>query len=187
MNCCGESRQAGGDEKQVQAEPTPFLVNQQPTGHPGAHFRQHSFTPPDILPPPATYNGNGNGYDPHKQQMTQTWASTGFSSPGATSPAVPPTSYTPLLDPNVIRPNPVHAIPTPPMSITSPSRSKSSASQAPTSTTLVDEGKMSISIDFGKYVKYITPAGLKRIVIRYYFFWCGMYSHEFSLYDHGYA
>jgi len=115
MNCCGESRQPAED-KQIHAEPTPFLVNQQPAAHPDAQFRSNSFTPPNISPPPAAFNGIGNGYD-HKQQMTQAWASThssSFGSPSASSsPAIPPASYTPLLDPNVIRPNPVHAIPNP--------------------------------------------------------------------------
>ncbi|KAF8488899.1 actin-like ATPase domain-containing protein [Gautieria morchelliformis] len=73
-----------------------------------------------------------------------------FGTPSTNVPMSPPGSYTPLLDPNVVRPSPVHAarseVMSSAMSVTSPmSRSVTSQPFNPPA----DEGRISVSIDFG--------------------------------------
>ena len=169
MGCCGETRQPGED-RQVQPEPIPFLVNQQPSPHPGLQpFYEKSFTPPNINSPPLAqhFNGQANGYGMQQTQFAQQqWAGNDprqggsrFSTPvaGSNMPISPQSSYTPLLDPNVVRPSPVHAVPrsntmSSAMSVTSPlARTVNSHSSNP----LTDEGRISVSIDFGTSSAYL--------------------------------
>lgn len=190
MGCCGETRQPG-EERQVQAEPTPFMVNQQPSPHPGLQpFQEKPFSPPHINSPPAAqhFNGQANSYGMQQQQfMQQQWAGNdprggGMnqmgtpSNMGSNMPMSPPGSYTPLLDPNVIRPSPVHASrPTTPMTVTSPLMSRTVNSQSPPNAQ--DEGRVSVSIDFGASFIALCGALLNGCFYRDNVFRCGTYMH----------
>ncbi|GJJ14004.1 hypothetical protein Clacol_008261 [Clathrus columnatus] len=147
MSCCGQNRDTL-DDKHTQSEPTPYFVNQQPSPHPGVVAYPNGFVPPNVTTPPATQQYHNHTYSNGGQSLAP--------SPGIPQPPITPSqaSYTPFLDPNVIRPNPVHAVPRqdgllPSMSISSHTRT--TPSQPVISE---DEGRISVSIDFGKLYAY---------------------------------
>ncbi|KAF9508050.1 hypothetical protein BS47DRAFT_1373741 [Hydnum rufescens UP504] len=171
MNCCGESRGAALDGKrsQVQSNGIPLTSFQPGPQSPLQHYPQPATRlqspPPAQMISPTASNGNPTTYG----------QSFPFNNPNVNGlNAAPPTinghsnpgTYTPLLDPNVVRPNPVHpydhpgsirsASMSPPASLVpNPSFPNSgmhiqhvTASLEP-SHAPSDEGKMSVSIDFG--------------------------------------
>lgn len=58
MGCCGESRESVED-KQIQSEPTPYFVNQQPIAHPAAVYGNGIGTPLTTPPPQQFHTFNG--------------------------------------------------------------------------------------------------------------------------------
>jgi hypothetical protein len=168
MSCCGSPRPEPTD-KSVPAVGTrsvavgggvlqhqQYPVSQQPTSHPGiiSPFpppgNASSFRPPDITPPPATYpmaHLNGAAHSPPPTMST--------NSP---SPPVPQMGMYTSVSPPVVDPNG----PLSPLRRPSPTYPSSGSSNPPnllstyqSSTTMpsklpVDEGKMSVSIDFGE-------------------------------------
>lgn len=171
MSCCGESRVPENGQPQLQSEPTPYLVNHQPSPHPGPQFQEKGFVPPNInTPPPAQqFNGHPNGFQLAQQQWagnnpragSQVDMSQSFHSPSGSR------TYTPLLDPNVVRPDPVHAISrshttSPPMVVPSPIFTSSPMTRSPNSQAQPfappsDEGRISVSIDFGVFSRSLWP------------------------------
>jgi len=165
MSCCfGEPR--NGNEKsgqqaqqgyqQQQLQPGFNQWNGPVTHQPGPHPQ-----PGFGLPP-----GGPNGY-PHgslhgpPQPLAPGWTPNSAQAP---TPANSQwntnsiNSYTPLLDPNIVRPSPIHAqdfrasTVSPPIHPPSRPTSGYGRTGAPPKTTqqTMDEGKMSVSIDFGE-------------------------------------
>ena len=173
MSCCGSPRPehtdmsvpavgtrsvaVGGGALQHQQYP----VSQQPTGHPGIispfppPADASSLRPPDITPPPATYSMahlNGTAHSPPPTLST-------MHSSVPPSPSVPQMGmYTSVSPPPVVDPNaPLSPLrrpsPTYPSSGSSNPPNLLSTYQSPTtmpSLPPIDEGKMSVSIDFGE-------------------------------------
>lgn len=176
MNCCGDSRQRKEEIQEV-PEPTPFLVvTQQPRAHTSPTLHTNGS---NISPPPAVLNGVGDGYDPQKMQMTEQWAAShkgrppSISSSRSGSRTMPPT-YTPLLSPNIIRPNPIHALSASPMTMTPSITSKPAGSPLPPA----DEGRISVAIDFG--TSHPATLFICSCLCRYNIFWCCVYLHLLS-------
>jgi hypothetical protein len=162
MSCCGTPRPeatiksvpVGGGALQQQQ----FPVSQQPTGNPGIinpfppPTEASSFRPPDITTPPAVYpmtHLNGTAHSP------QPTASTMHSSVPSTVPQVG--MYTSTSPPIVDSSSPLSPLrrpsPTYPTSGSSnPPNLLSTYQSSGTMPSLppVDEGKMSVSIDFGE-------------------------------------
>lgn len=148
--CCGEPRgvnETQGQQAQL-AQPAfnPWNgpVTHQPAPHPQPGFPHNQQSVGSIHGPP--------------QPPPAAWVPS--SAPTPTPPhwnAGSINSYTPLLDPNIVRPSPVHAqdfrasTVSPPLG--PPSRTASGmggTGPPPTISQQMDEGKMSVSIDFGK-------------------------------------
>ena len=162
MSCCGtvrpqatdkslpaiDTRFGGGTLQQQQ-----FPVSQQPTAHPHLEISpfppptdaSSSFLTPDITPPPLAYPGGQFNGSAHSPPLTV-----------STAPSPPPGMYSsasPVLDPNgpltpLRRPSPTY--PTsrssnPPNLLSTYQSSTGMPSLPP-----IDEGKMSVSIDFGE-------------------------------------
>jgi len=147
--CCGEPRnpnETPGQQVQLN-QPWNGPITHQPAPHPPPGFphalHQHplgsTHGPPQ--PPPTAYVPS--------------------SAPTPTPPhwnAGSINSYTPLLDPNIVRPSPVHAqdfrASTVSPTLGPPSRTTSGMGQTGPPPTIsqqtMDEGKMSVSIDFGR-------------------------------------
>lgn len=183
MSCCGEPRVPPAPTNEKAAMSTlngsaaHSPMSQQPPPHPGltpfnpppmqAPAMSHQQFPSNASSPPPNpvqqWNQNpqqqdymGAQYQP-SQSMQQQYTGTNGSTMG---------SFTPLVDPNIIRPNPVHAassirsstlISSPPPMSPPPTMNGGmngqyggSAYTTPSAATpAVDEGKMSVSIDFG--------------------------------------
>lgn len=153
MSCCGEPREPKGQEQQQRRETMQpqYPMSQQPSFQQGLQYPVNTSSPPPFIPPQmqspqgAYFSQPTNGYNTggmHQQHMTN------GSSIGANS-------YSPLLDGNIVRPNPVHApgsmrasTVSPPLH--SPTLAIPSMSPPPNMMSPVkDEGKISVSIDFG--------------------------------------
>ena len=175
MSCCGSARPPVPDKNgpgvgtrsvaidgSSLLQQTQFPISEQPGGHPGiispfpppAHAS--SFRPPDITSPPLAYSTahlNGTSHSPPPT------ASTIQSSFPPSSPSVPQmgmytSSSSPAVDPNgplspLRRPTPTY-----PASGNSHSPNLLSTYQTsggmPSSLPPIDEGKVSVSIDFGE-------------------------------------
>lgn len=162
MSCCfgepknaiekpGQQAQAGYQQQQQQ----PAFNNQWSgpiTHQPGPHPQ------PGFGPPP---NGPG-GYPQgslHGPPPPHAWVPNPTPTPSNSQwNTNSTTSWTPLLDPNVVRPSPVHAqsfrasTVSPPLNPSSQPTSGYERTGAPPtiSQQTMDEGKMSVSIDFGE-------------------------------------
>lgn len=160
-----------------------YPMSQQPGPQPGLQYPSNvgsptSFAPPQMQAPQGAYfpqqsmTPQPTGFGPgsmHQQQMTN-----------ASSIA---NSYSPLLDGNIVRPNPVHApgsmrasTVSPPLSTPTPaipSMSPPPGMAGMTSPTK-DEGKISVSIDFGKRIlqESVSFSLLMQISLRYNLLWC---------------
>ena len=165
MSCCfGEPR--NGDEKtgqqaQLGHQQQPAFNqnqwNQTITHQPGPH------PPPGFAPSPMGPNGypqgSLHGSPPPPQPPPPAWIPNPTPTPSNSQWNTNSTnSYTPLLDPNIVRPSPVHAqdfrasTVSPPLN--PPSRPGSGYGRTGAPPTIsqqtMDEGKMSVSIDFGE-------------------------------------
>lgn len=174
MSCCGEPV---NKNKEDTNRVVPFniqSINQQPSPHPGAQFQEKAaFQHPGILSPPPTHQYNGNTYGQNnvaQPQVLTAWAQPGQPTPSPppvnqfnsfvppTSPLLPPSTptnnasntyngsangYAPLTHPSPVQSFPYRA------DTTSPAASIAVPPMTATSSQ-PDEGKMSVSIDFGK-------------------------------------
>lgn len=174
MGCCGESR----DKKEPSQNEVGVVypTSQQPSPHPGALAEKQQFIPPSIPSPPPSHNQQFGMTSPlmqqqpwmnqGQQQMMMPQASQGYNLPagaynpfqgGSSSPSPPPPIASPqfpgmnsmIQDTAFARPNPF------PYGYNQQNRSSVMMStQNPTriqSAPVIDEGKMSVSIDFGEY------------------------------------
>ncbi|KAG8879389.1 hypothetical protein FRB97_001660 [Tulasnella sp. 331] len=173
--CCGESsdshpvRQSNPGQGNTYS-PT-YPTQSQPSPHPPLQAYPHNEN--GTPKPEMTMNGERNGVSMHSENgFAHDETPTTPPAVGDFNPAYPPGpahtaivgpgSYTPLLDPNIVRPNPVHARPgtaSPPLALDTPGQFTgpgSISSGAPPSMrrnvpgqSNIDDGKLSISVDFG--------------------------------------
>jgi hypothetical protein len=174
MSCCGSPRPqdksiptvgtrsvpvGGGALQQQQQQQQQYPVSQQPTAHPGIISPYHppadasSFRPPDINSPPAVYpmahlNGTAHSPPPTVSTLHGSVPPSPVPQMGMYTSASPP-----LLDPNVSlsplrRPSPTDPTSgssSPPNLLSTYQSSATMPSMPP-----IDEGKVSVSIDFGE-------------------------------------
>ncbi|KAI0297007.1 hypothetical protein B0F90DRAFT_1742262 [Multifurca ochricompacta] len=149
MSCCGTSRSPNTKSAPI-GTLQPFPITHQPTAHPGISpfTEKSSFHPPSISPPPATHSlfrVNGNQSPPPPSSTTH----------GSAAPSPPPIApqfgafnqnstvdVTGSLSP-LRRPSPSHP------ASGNPNLLSTYQSSAPLSNSSMDEGKVSVSIDFG--------------------------------------
>jgi hypothetical protein len=180
MSCCGSPRPqdksvptvgtrsvsvggGGALQQQQQQQQQQYPVSQQPTAHPGIispyppPADASSFRPPDINPPPAVYpmaHLNGTAHSPPPPTASTVYGSVPPSPPSTVPQMGMYTSASPpLIDPNVPlsplrRPSPTYPAPGSSNSPNLLSTYQSSATMA--SMPPIDEGKVSVSIDFGE-------------------------------------
>lgn len=169
MGCCGEPYDQTQNEKQFIPN-NAYPVVQQPLAHPGAQFQDKQFQPPPIpspLPVQQFPGQNGanivNGFP--QQQQQQLWQQPQSPPPNAGNPYntyTVPASPSPVpvmsqytgqtvnganLGSTLQRPTPSY-FGTPNSTIMTTSKINSLRSPEPMPA--ADEGKMSVSIDFGK-------------------------------------
>ncbi|KAG8887888.1 hypothetical protein FRB98_008783 [Tulasnella sp. 332] len=171
--CCGESsdshpiRQSNPGQGNTYS-PT-YPTQSQPSPHPPLQAYPHNEN--GTPKPEMTMNGERNGVSMHSEngfahdETPTTPPAVGDFNPAyppgpAHTATVGPGSYTPLLDPNIVRPNPVHARPgtaSPPLALDTPGQFTgpgSISSGAPPSMrrnvpgqSNIDDGKLSISVE----------------------------------------
>lgn len=169
MSCCGEPKRPNGSTNQPPSQ-NGHLISQQPSPHPGAfHEKQASFQQPSIPSPAPTHPyGQQSFIDPNAQFQSTSpsnWSHHSpsppppvnqfgvFGSPAASSHVNMSYSTTQPL----IQPSPVHngsyrgdsTSPNWPITSTVTSISPINDRQLQGFSPPSDEGKMSISIDFG--------------------------------------
>jgi len=195
MSCCGEPKDLSATNR-----PQPFPaapVNTQPGFNPMMQQPQ-AFQQPSIPSPPLAHTTNGFSTNTFQQQTQQQtgWSQSPSPPPptndfaqlsqqmtgGAVNPTLNGSTYNgssfnvnngfSSINQPLMRPGSAHS---PHMSISTPPLSTSPPLGMPQNTTQIqDEGKMSISIDFGKYVLYAHETRMLTIFFpRYYFLWCG--------------
>ncbi|KAG8989997.1 hypothetical protein FRB93_003373 [Tulasnella sp. JGI-2019a] len=176
--CCGESKDVA-PATQGRSNGTTYTpgypTQSQPSPHPPLQAYPQTPGPENGTPKPEmTLRGergisvpNGNGFSAHDNGPTTPPAAGDFNPaypPGPAHTSTPgPGAYTPLLDPNIVRPNPVHAgrpgTTSPPLALDTPEQFSgpgSISSGVPPSMrrnmagqSNIDDGKLSISVDFG--------------------------------------
>ncbi|KAJ7584841.1 hypothetical protein C8J56DRAFT_949180 [Mycena floridula] len=138
MSCCGEAKT---EESNRPTAPNPGWVTQQPTGQPG--LEKPFFVQPALASPPPVHNNpyGQNGFDQQNgfAQQQQSWAQHTPSPPPMTinsqSQFNPYDSTSPIMRPGSALQPSINQVPMNIPRTTSPQN--------------VDEGKMSVSIDFG--------------------------------------
>lgn len=159
MGCCGEPND-GHDSAQTQITQYPNTINQQPSPHPG--LEKSLFQQPSILPPPAIHQQVQPG-----TLQSMTWTQNSSPPPvdqfGGYTPSTSPLNQHNLSKLNdsfsmnepLMRPGSAHH-PTYGTGSPPPNAQMSMTSSYPmfpppkTTSPPPDEGKMSISIDFGE-------------------------------------
>ena len=151
--CCGEPRNANetpGQQAQL-GQPAFNTWNAPITHQPGPH-------PPPGFPHASLHTPVGSLHGP-PQPPQPAWVPNSAPTPASQWNAGSINSYTPLLDPNIVRPSPVHAqdfrasTVSPPLHPPSRPTTSDMGRTGPPQTIAqqtMDEGKMSVSIDFGK-------------------------------------
>ena len=150
--CCGEPRNANetpGQPAQL-GQPAFNAWNGPVTQQPGPH-------PPPGFPHASNQHPVGSLHGAPQPPLPG-WAPNPAPTPTPQLNAGSINSYTPLLDPNIVRPSPIHAqdfrASTVSPLLRSPSVPTSNMGQTGPPPTIaqqtMDEGKMSVSIDFGK-------------------------------------
>jgi hypothetical protein len=155
MGCCGESADstAQGQSNNRQIPSSNGFVTQQPAAYPAAQYAPKLQTSIPAPAPTVAHPNTGaygqTGYQPAQTQpywgqtspppMSQ--SSANMSTPPLTSPSPPTTSTSP--HPTLMRPTPIHPAGQPHVSLSAP-QMMSYGQKKPS-----DEGKMSVSIDFG--------------------------------------
>lgn len=144
MPCCGTPAgpQGAHEKNNVYAQYAPQSpINQQPGPQPGLGWQEKPYQPPTIPSPPPTHYSNGTSQSPppshanHSYQQsafgTSTWSGTTYQAPSIVRP--PPSL--PPSPPPVGAYGPISTVAPPP---------QQRGYNVPT-----DEGKLSVSIDFG--------------------------------------
>lgn len=159
MSCCGTAKTQGVNRQEVNLSPSTPIA-QQPSPHPGALFpEKQSFTAPSISPPPAahTYNSLNGHQSPPPSSLTSTSPPpmipqfNSFNGDLQSQPLFDPSSMAPPFQDNLLRPSPTYpgSVGSRPSAYSPQAISVMPSSNAGFSPPLSDEGKMSISIDFG--------------------------------------
>jgi hypothetical protein len=145
MSCCGTpATQQAADEKnrQYPQYPQQSPVNQQPSPQPGLGWHEKPYQPPTIPSPPPTHYSHGTSHSPPPQStFGQSYQQPGLSpnnSSGTTYPV-----------PSVVRPPPTLPPSPPPVGSYGPISSVSPLPPTKGYAVPTDEGKLSVSIDFG--------------------------------------
>lgn len=145
MSCCGTpAAKKGADEKnrQYPQYPTQSPVNQQPSPQPGLGWQEKPYQPPSIPSPPPTHYSHGTSHSPPPQStLNHSYQQPGFNPNnlgGTTYPA-----------PSITRPPPSLPPSPPPVGSYGPISTVSPLSPTKGYTIPTDEGKLSVSIDFG--------------------------------------
>lgn len=175
MGCCGEARDShpvpqNNNGGQGTLYPPQYPTSTQPGPHPPIGYNEKPHY--DTSGAPTSMSSHSPHKDANFQQHPMTNGRPGTSSPPATgdfNPSYPPgpapqgppgQSYTPMLDPNIVRPSPVHAANrsqtvSPPLAMGMPGQfsgpgSMSSAMPRGTAQNAprVDDGKLSISVEY---------------------------------------
>lgn len=170
MGCCGETRSkpVANSEKQNVLDGS-YPVSQQPTPHPGLQYDEKQFQPPSIPSPPPAQQPLGspdlNGFQQQPWQQQQQ----GLAGPGSPPPTSSSHTFDPFRPAGAASPPPPGAFsgttlqsfngtplerPTPFYSgsvqqTVSMSAQKINGYTSPEPVRTADEGKMSVSIDFG--------------------------------------
>lgn len=196
MGCCGQPVSAPDTQYANRSQPlSPGIISHQPGPHPGPQSQAQSRRekPPLLVsgpsPPPQSLQQNNqpvNGSNwlhtpsPPPPSAYSTPLSPNLNHFAGAPLTPPPATYIPsgpsssaFFSP-LSHPGPVHA---PPRSSTvSPSISTTIVHTLPALNAPVpsNEGKMSISIDFGEYSRYFgrSKLNLYSLESRYHFFWC---------------
>lgn len=175
MSCCGESRE-DAEKRQLQQQqqqgwnPNAGTITQQPGMQPQPSYGQPGYPNQFGAGNQMGYNNMAGTPSMHQQSSSGGWNSAAPSSFAQQNmnglPSPPPVArgagtgtYTPLLDPNIVRPSPVHIqdaraqTTSPAISVTGTSgfNGQVTTTAAPPGHQQpnMDEGKLSISIDFG--------------------------------------
>ncbi|KAG8997245.1 hypothetical protein FRB90_012533, partial [Tulasnella sp. 427] len=164
----------GNNSGQGAIYPPTYPTNTQPSPHPPLHYPDPSKTP---NPPNGYGNGTMHGQMPPAHQMQGLNGHTGVvpphSPPNDFNPTgyppgpqvtmgqqgAPPNNFGPMLDPNIQRPTPIHppqrsTTVSPPLAMGTPGQfsgpgSGTSALPSGALGSVIDDGKLSISVDFG--------------------------------------
>ncbi|KAA1466844.1 actin-like ATPase domain-containing protein [Dentipellis sp. KUC8613] len=143
MSCCGSSRTPEADRNSAEAPLSPYPVNVQPVAHPNPYFPQSTIP----SPPPATLNDHRTppppqSYGSHSPPPQQQFQSSSYN---LAAPA-------PAFNEPLLRPNATYATSSPaflPQQYGPHSVTTAAAPGQSFAPPLTDEGKMSVSIDFG--------------------------------------
>ncbi|KAG2143858.1 actin-like ATPase domain-containing protein [Suillus cothurnatus] len=168
MGCCGESISAPDTQYANRVQPVNNgIISQQPGPHPGAQHHIQPFAekpslliPPGPSPPPQSFhqhnrsmNGTPWSHTPSPPPQGSTYSTPLSPSLGGTPLTPPPASYIPsgpsnsamFLQP-LLHPDPIHV---PPRNNNIANSISTAATAARVDPAPSDEGRMSISIDFG--------------------------------------
>ena len=151
MSCCGTSR-SPVDRNSAQAPLSPHPISHQPSPHPGAVFPEKTqwLQQPSIPSPPLAHPYNSlNG---HHSPKPHSFVSGGSNSPPPMQQQFTSFTHDPYNQSSLTKPNPSYVggslgMLSPTFGITSVTPSVSGEFSP-----LSDEGKMSISIDFGEHL-----------------------------------
>lgn len=145
MPCCGTpTANQGADQKNLSYPqyPPQSPINQQPVPQPSLGWPEKQYQPPNIPSPPPTHYSHGNSHSPppshlnHSYQQPTTNASTWSGT----------TTY---QTPSIVRPPPSLPPSPPPAGLYGPVSTVSPPPQKKGYMIPTDEGKLSVSIDFG--------------------------------------
>ena len=145
MSCCGTpAKNKGADEKNrpYPQYPQQSPINQQPSPQPGLGWQEKPYQHPTIPSPPPTLYSHGTSHSPPPQShFSNSYQQSGFN---------PSTlSGTTYQAPSIIRPPPSLPPSPPPVGVYGPVSTVSPPPPTKGYTVPTDEGKLSVSIDFG--------------------------------------
>ena len=144
MPCCGTpAGNKGVDEKNhvYPQYPQQSPINQQPGPQPGLGWQEKPYQPPTIPSPPPTHYSHGTSHSPPPSNFNHSFQQSGFN---------PSTlSGTTYQTPSIIRPPPSLPPSPPPVGGYGPISTVSPPPPAKGYVVPTDEGKLSVSIDFG--------------------------------------
>ena len=178
MSCCGEPKTNAPTNSKPQSQPTGPIVTQ-PTFQPGLEKPQF-FQQPSISPPPAVHTNTFTG-NAFQQPRQPAWGQS--PSPPLTNdfgtltnspmPSNTPTfSGTPTFNGSTFNVNSgFSSLSQPLVRPTSGSAHSRSMSVSAQGGQAQDEGKMSISIDFGAHICRYADS-YSHYALRYHFLWC---------------
>ena len=144
MPCCGTPAGTKGVDEKNNAYPQypqQSPINQQPGPQPGLGWQEKPYQPPTIPSPPPTHYSHGTSHSPPPSNFNHSYQQSGFN---------PSTlSGTTYQAPSIIRPPPSLPPSPPPVGGYGPISTVSPPPLTKGYVVPADEGKLSVSIDFG--------------------------------------